>query len=169
MEEIMPPPRRACVADVGAGGGYPGLPLALVRPDLTITLIERAARKAEYLRLAARELALPNVTVVTGQAEEVAPAAFDVACAKAIGPAGAAFPAVWRLVRPGGRAVFFTTAAAEKAIAEVSKKYNAGPAERRRYHLPGLREERLLVAYIREEVSRETARGAAARMFHVKP
>ena len=56
------------VADVGSGAGFPGIPVAVLRPDLEMILIESHQRKAVFLREAAREL--PNVTVVGMRAEE---------------------------------------------------------------------------------------------------
>jgi 16S rRNA (guanine527-N7)-methyltransferase len=57
------------VADVGSGGGFPGLVVAIARPDLDVTLIESHQRKAVFLREASR--GLTNVRVVAKRAEEV--------------------------------------------------------------------------------------------------
>ncbi len=63
--------QRAVVVDVGSGAGLPGIPLALARPDLTITLLEPLARRAEFLRLAVDELGLGDqVRVVRARAED---------------------------------------------------------------------------------------------------
>src|ERR1700712_2349887 len=51
------------LADVGSGGGAPGIPLAIVRPDATVLLIESTKKKAAFLREAAAKLELKNVTV----------------------------------------------------------------------------------------------------------
>nr|WP_194946242.1 16S rRNA (guanine(527)-N(7))-methyltransferase RsmG [Mycolicibacterium malmesburyense] len=58
-----------CVADIGSGAGLPGIPLALARPDLRVTLIEPLLRRSEFLREAVDELGI-DVTVVRGRAEE---------------------------------------------------------------------------------------------------
>lgn len=58
-----------CIADVGAGGGFPGIPLAVLRPDCDVTLIECHQRKAVFLREATRELS--NVRVTSRRAEEL--------------------------------------------------------------------------------------------------
>jgi 16S rRNA (guanine527-N7)-methyltransferase len=57
------------VADVGSGGGFPGVPLAILRPDCEVALIESHRRKAVFLREATR--GLPNVRVLAIRAEEV--------------------------------------------------------------------------------------------------
>ncbi len=57
------------IADIGSGAGLPGIPLALARPDLRVTLIEPLLRRSEFLREVVAELEL-DVTVVRGRAEE---------------------------------------------------------------------------------------------------
>lgn len=63
------PPGPLRIADVGSGAGFPGIPVAILRPEATVSLIESHQRKAVFLKEAAR--ALPNVTVVARRAEEV--------------------------------------------------------------------------------------------------
>ncbi|MEU8349509.1 16S rRNA (guanine(527)-N(7))-methyltransferase RsmG [Streptomyces sp. NPDC048845] len=59
------------VCDVGSGAGLPGIPLALVRPDLRITLLEPLLRRTTFLQEVVELLGLDHVTVVRGRAEEV--------------------------------------------------------------------------------------------------
>lgn len=59
------------VCDVGSGAGLPGIPLALVRPDLNITLLEPLLRRTTFLTEVVELLGLDHVTVVRGRAEEV--------------------------------------------------------------------------------------------------
>jgi 16S rRNA (guanine527-N7)-methyltransferase len=67
IAELLEPNDR--VADIGSGAGLPGIPLALARPDLRITLIEPLLRRSEFLREVAGEIEL-DVTIVRGRAEE---------------------------------------------------------------------------------------------------
>lgn len=62
-------PQNARVADIGSGAGLPGIPLALARPDLRVTLIEPLLRRSDFLREVIEELGI-DVTVVRGRAEE---------------------------------------------------------------------------------------------------
>jgi 16S rRNA (guanine527-N7)-methyltransferase len=83
-------PRYArSLTDLGSGGGFPGLVLAALRPDLDITLIDSDARKGAYLAEAARQMALPKPPrILTGRIETVQPARADVVTARAVAPLG---------------------------------------------------------------------------------
>ena len=95
------------LVDVGSGGGVPGLPLAIARPDAKVLLVESTQKKAAFLREAVKELGLSNVTVSAMRAEDLAfsPARerYDVAIARAVG--AMAFLAEWclPLVKKGGK------------------------------------------------------------------
>ena len=65
-------PRDARVVDVGAGAGFPGLPLKLVCPGAHLTLVESTGKKANFLRHVVEVLELADVEVHTGRAEELA-------------------------------------------------------------------------------------------------
>jgi 16S rRNA (guanine527-N7)-methyltransferase len=64
-------PDGAKVIDVGSGGGLPAMPLAIVMPHLSFTLLEATGKKVEFLRSAAAALGLKNVAVLQGRAEQV--------------------------------------------------------------------------------------------------
>jgi len=68
--ELIPP--AASVLDVGSGAGLPGVPLALARPDLSVTLMEPMARRVAFLVEVVADLELDNVTVLRGRAEDAA-------------------------------------------------------------------------------------------------
>ena len=69
------------VVDIGSGPGFPGFPVAVLRPDCMVTLVESHQRKAVFLREASR--GVPNVRVVAKRAEDVAEV-FDVAISRAV-------------------------------------------------------------------------------------
>lgn len=68
LAELIEPGQR--VVDIGSGAGLPGIPMAIARPDLTVTLVEPLLRRATFLSEAVETLGLSNVTVVRGRAEE---------------------------------------------------------------------------------------------------
>ncbi|HEY4027140.1 MAG TPA: 16S rRNA (guanine(527)-N(7))-methyltransferase RsmG [Candidatus Dormibacteraeota bacterium] len=94
------------LVDVGSGGGMPGLPLAISRPDLRVTLIETDRRKAAFLVHAAATLDL-DVEVVAERAETVAQGplreSFDLAVCRALAPLPVLAELCLPLVRVGGR------------------------------------------------------------------
>jgi len=78
---ICLPPGHLRTADIGSGAGFPGLPVAVLRPDCLVTLIESHQRKAVFLREASRNL--PNVRVLAKRAEDVKEE-FDWAISRAV-------------------------------------------------------------------------------------
>jgi len=81
------PAEAKSLADLGSGGGFPGLVLAALRQDLDTTLIEADARKAAFLGEAGRRMALGKPPrVVIARIEEAPPAKADVVTARALAP-----------------------------------------------------------------------------------
>ncbi len=82
-------PVAATVMDLGSGGGLPGIPLAIVRPDLRVVLVDSIAKKSAALSTMVSELGLPNVEVVCGRAEQLGPGherRYGVVIARAVAP-----------------------------------------------------------------------------------
>ena len=77
------PPGAQRIVDIGSGAGFPGIPVAVFRPDCSVALVESHQRKAVFLREASREL--PNVKVISKRAEEVQDQ-FDWVISRAVAP-----------------------------------------------------------------------------------
>lgn len=77
------PAGKLCVADIGSGGGFPGVPVAIFRPECTITLVESHQRKSVFLRQSVR--GLRNVVIQAVRAE-VLEGQFDWIVARAVDP-----------------------------------------------------------------------------------
>lgn len=100
-------PEGAQVVDVGSGGGVPGIPLAVARPDLQVLLVESSRRKAGFLERAAAALPRGRLSVACARAEDLGqdPAyreRFDVAVAKAVAPLRVLLELTCPLVQVGG-------------------------------------------------------------------
>jgi 16S rRNA (guanine527-N7)-methyltransferase len=133
------------VVDVGSGGGSPGIPVALARPDLHVDLLEAQRRKCDFLERATRELA--NVSVVCARAEEhgrdVGRDAYGTALAQALAPVAVALEWCLPLVRAGGRLILLAGEVDLDAAGTVSEAVGGGtPAV---VALPGSERRGLLV------------------------
>lgn len=110
------------VADIGSGAGLPGIPLAIARPDLRITLVEPLLRRSDFLREAVDELGLADVKVVRGRAEDRAVREEVGECDAVVSRAVASLDKISRwslpLLRAGGRMVAMK---GERAQAEIDE------------------------------------------------
>lgn len=118
-------PAGAALLDVGSGGGLPGVPLAIARPDLRVTLVEATQKKAAFLTAVAAALGLAHVTVIADRSERLArtPLArsFDVVTARAVGRTMPLLPWTAPFVRSGGRLLLLKGQRAEEELLEAKK------------------------------------------------
>lgn len=134
IEQVIPV--GATVIDVGSGAGLPGIPLAIARPDLHITLIEPLLKRYNYLNEVTEKLGLENVTVLRGRAEEgpikKAVAGADVVTSRAVAPLGKLAKWSLPLVRKGGEMIALKGSSVheelERDAADI-KKAGGGKAE----------------------------------------
>lgn len=116
-------PRRTMTwADLGSGGGFPGLVIAIAGPEripaLRVTLIESDQRKAAFLRTAVRELDLP-AEVIANRIEDIAPLGSDVVSARALARLDVLLSLAGRHLAPHGLALFLKGASAQSEIEEA--------------------------------------------------
>ena len=125
VAEAVPPGAR--VVDVGSGAGLPGIPLALARPDITLTLVEPMARRIEFLEEAVRDLdrdqahdGSPAWRVIRGRAEERAVVSavgpVDVVTARAVAPLPRLVGWCRGLLRPGTQLIALVGARAVEEL-----------------------------------------------------
>ncbi len=111
------------VADVGSGGGLPGIPLAICLPGVSFTLIEATGKKAAFLREAIETLGLTNARVVQERAETLGRdhhafrEQFDAVIARAVGPLRVLLELTAPLAKVGG---FVLAVKGERADAELA-------------------------------------------------
>jgi 16S rRNA (guanine527-N7)-methyltransferase len=116
------------VADIGSGGGLPGIPLAIVRPEARFTLIESRRKRASFLRHAAATLALANVEVAHSRAEELGDRRFATVLARAVAPPAELLEIAAPLVAPGGRLVLLTGADKAREIVALAQGFTPLPS-----------------------------------------
>ena len=116
-------PEGASVIDVGTGGGFPTLPLAVARPDLKITAIDSTAKKIAHVQSTAKQFSLDHITALTGRAEERAQTqmreSFDVATARAVSELRILCEITLPFVKPGGYLVAMKGASGQKELQDA--------------------------------------------------
>ncbi len=129
VPELADLPAGARVIDVGSGGGVPGIPLAIARPDLAVVLLDATEKKVAFLAGAAKALELANVKCVWGRAEELAQGklghAFDAVTARAVGKLSTLLGWTAPFARAGGRLVYIKGAKADEELRDAKKQLRA--------------------------------------------
>lgn len=114
------------MVDVGAGAGFPGLPLKIAVPELDLTMIDGTGKKITFLKHVTQTLALKNVHIVQGRAEELGRQAafrsqFDLVTARAVAPLNTLVEYLLPFVRMSGLAVIFKGGSAPQEFVEARK------------------------------------------------
>jgi 16S rRNA (guanine527-N7)-methyltransferase len=138
---FLPPPRPALLRllDLGSGGGFPAIPILLVRRDVEGTLVDSVRKKCDFLSAAAGGLAL-TARIVNARFPDSFPMAksgpFDVLTTRAVGSAGALVRAARPALAPGARALLWTTVPlVNEAVRESGAKkwaFHRDPGSERR-------------------------------------
>ncbi len=115
----------ARVIDVGSGAGFPGIPLAVARPDLQVTLLDALQKRVVFLQEAAQALGLDNVRVLHARAEDAARLEdqrerYDVAVSRAVASLPVLMELMLPFVRVGGQAVCYKGPAARGELAAAA-------------------------------------------------
>jgi 16S rRNA (guanine527-N7)-methyltransferase len=121
--EVLRPDSR--VIDVGAGAGFPGLPIKIAWPQIHLTLLEATAKKTAFLSALVDDLRLPDIQVLTGRAEDLAhdPSLrehFDLVLARAVAPLPVLLELTLPFARINGRVVTPKGSRADEEITAAS-------------------------------------------------
>ena len=120
-------PEGARIIDIGAGAGFPSLPLAISRPDLEIIAVDSTAKRMRYVEETARMLGLTNVKTISARAEDLGKSRdfrekFDFATARAVASLPILCELCLPLVKVGG---FFAAMKGKGASDEIALAQNA--------------------------------------------
>jgi 16S rRNA (guanine527-N7)-methyltransferase len=107
------------VCDVGAGAGFPSVPLKLFTPGIHYTLFESKRKTARFLNELAGKLQLRHVEIIAERAEQCTDRRFDLILLKAVGAIQKMLGTIDQLLVPQGRAIFFKSPEQEREIAEA--------------------------------------------------
>jgi 16S rRNA (guanine527-N7)-methyltransferase len=142
------------ILDVGTGGGFPGIPLAVACPDRQFTLIDGTQKKIRFVAESIAALDIRNAQATAARAENFAAGpGFDVVILRAVGTLAEVVHNAARLVAPNGRLLAMKGRMPEDELRELPKGWSA---DVKKLRVPGLDVERHLVA-----LSRQRAAGKA--------
>ena len=121
LDELEPGSR---VIDVGSGAGLPGMPVAIARPSLKVTLLESTGKKADFIRRAIEALGLKNATVLQERAETAGHSPehreqYDACINRAVGPMNVLLEFAMPLVAVGGRVLAMKGPKVEEELGEA--------------------------------------------------
>lgn len=130
-------PEVASLADVGSGAGFPGLPIAVLRPAWTVTLIESRERPHHFHRAAVRALGLGNVAPLLGRAEKLAGRPHGAVVAQAVAAPGEALSRMLPWAAPGALLILPGSEAGAEPLATLDVPDGVeGAAAIRSYRVP---------------------------------
>jgi 16S rRNA (guanine527-N7)-methyltransferase len=141
---LQPYLRGGRVADIGTGAGFPGLPLAIVNPERSFTLIEATGKKARFVERTAQRLGCDNVQVEHARAENYRPfELFDTVAARALSSLADFAAYAGHLCAPDGRLLAMKGKRPDEEISAMPKSFRVLAVHRLK--VPGLDDERHLV------------------------
>ncbi len=137
------------LADIGSGGGLPGIPLAIVRPDLAVTSVETVNKKASFQQQAKIELALGNFEPLNARVEKLHPAQpFDGVISRAFSELALFVELAGHLAAPAGRLFAMKGVYPDDEIARLPAGWHVARSDR--LNVPGLGAERHLITVERD-------------------
>ena len=111
------------LADIGSGGGFPGVPVKILRPELEVHLVEPTGKKATFLRTLTGRLGLHGVTVHDKRVEQLSGVIVDAAVTRALFSVREFYDAASHTVREGGRFVLSKGPRYEEELRDVGLRY----------------------------------------------
>ncbi len=139
---ILPWVADGPLLDVGSGGGLPGIPLAIARPNLRVTLVDAVQKKVSFVQQAAIELRLHNVQAIHGRVEELAGQYAQIS-SRAFSDLGEFLSLTRHLLAPGGNWLAMKGQRPEAELAALPADIAVAAVQP--LHVPGMRAERHLI------------------------
>ncbi len=128
-------PQGVRVADIGSGAGLPGVVIALVRPDLKVTLIEPLRRRVDFLNEVINDLGL-SIEVIRARSE-VVKKQFEIVTARAVAPLDKLIAISWHMIPKGGSLLAIKGESAQEEL-DKSKLKKGSRAQLHEINLPNL-------------------------------
>jgi 16S rRNA (guanine527-N7)-methyltransferase len=136
------PPQKARCMDIGTGGGFPGIPLKIARPDLIMTLVDSIAKKIKITDMMGKHTLLRDIEGVNARAEALADEkkyrnAFDVIVSRAVAPLVQLISWAEHLMKPTATLITLKGGDLANEIAEAQKKFPSLKIEEHQIELLG--------------------------------
>jgi 16S rRNA (guanine527-N7)-methyltransferase len=142
---------HATLADLGTGPGLPGIPLAIAKPQLQVSLVESNGKKARFLREAVRQLKLDNARVIESRAEDVNQSGqYEAITARALDRLNGILEVGAHLLTQNGQLLAMKAARVQEEIDELPAEWECSAIHD--LHVPGLVGERHLLVIQRKKV-----------------
>jgi 16S rRNA (guanine527-N7)-methyltransferase len=137
--------KKGSILDIGAGAGFPSLPLALVDPELRVTAVEKRHRRAAFIKAASVLLGMGNYRVVEGDVRDMKEQ-FDVVLARAVGQLSELITLAARVIKEGTMIIAF-----KGKIAEIDREMKSLEEKVRQEGQHNIRIQRVQVPHLKEE------------------
>ena len=116
--------KNKTLLDVGSGAGFPGIPLAIVEPTLSITLLESNGKRISFLREVVKDLNLKNVEIIRGRAEELGTREkYDIVTARAVKELNVLLEISFYLVKVGGCFIAYKSTGVDEEISNAKHAF----------------------------------------------
>ncbi|MCM1306161.1 MAG: 16S rRNA (guanine(527)-N(7))-methyltransferase RsmG [Bacteroides sp.] len=117
-------PSGARLLDIGAGAGFPSMPIAIARPDVCVTALDSTAKKMRFVEQSAKSIGIDNLKTVAGRAEEQSAlfGKFDVVTARAVSSLPILLELAMPMLKVGGRFLAYKTDESELPLASNALK-----------------------------------------------
>lgn len=135
-------PKKVRCLDIGTGGGLPGIPLKIVRPDLQMVLVDSIGKKVKITQMLAKHTGLRGIEVIQSRSEDLKTddkykSMFDFVLSRAVGKISTVVSWVKPLLKPNGKIVFYKGGDLTKEINEAKKIFSNLKLQESLIHLVG--------------------------------
>ena len=139
------PPDAGTVLDFGSGAGIPGIPIAIVRPALKVTLADANSKKAAFLREVARQIELPLTVHTQRVTHRINEAGFDLVTMRAVDRLGSALLSASLQLAPGGHLMFLVSESQGESVPGDVDRIVGNELAWKRHLIPGIRRGLVLI------------------------
>ncbi len=116
--------KNKTLIDIGSGAGFPGIPLAIVEPNLKVTLLEATGKRVTFLKEVVKELDLKNVEIIQGRAEELGTREkYDIVTARAVKELNILLEISFYLVKVGGSFIAYKSSLIDEEISNAKHAF----------------------------------------------